>query len=201
MLTLMHSAGALLASARQEAGLSVRDLAARAKVAYSTVTRIEQGRMDPTIGMLTRLLQAAGRGLEVSTPESEAPQLADLVDAWHTDRSGQDRPDWTRLRAFLDALALRPELAGPATLRMPAPSGSEFMDNLLAGMAEKVSDDLGLPRPAWARKIHPLECPWVSPGTPRMQAEATTATPEQLSSRGITMRAESLWRNPQAVGL
>lgn len=195
MLTRMSSVGALLASARQEAGLSVRELAARAKVAYSTVTRIEQGRMDPTIGMLTRLLEAAGRNLEVSTPESKAPQLADLVDAWHTDRSGQDRPDWTRLRAFLDALALRPELAGPATLRMPAPSGSELMDNLLAGMAEKVSDDLGLPRPAWVRTVQPLKDPWVSPSTPRMQAEATAATPEQLSARGITLKARSLWRD------
>jgi hypothetical protein len=157
--------------------------------------------MDPTIGMLTKLLEATGRDLEVSAKESAIPHLSDLVDAWQTDRGGQDRPDWTRLRAFLDLLARRPDLAGPATLRTPPPSGSRFMDNLLAGVAEKVSDDAGLPRPAWTRHVHALEHQWISAGTPRMQADAVATTPQQLRSRGIAMKAESLWRAPGMVGL
>jgi transcriptional regulator with XRE-family HTH domain len=176
-------------------------LAGRAGVAYSTVSRIEHGRMDPTIGMLTRLLEAAGRDLEVSTRESAIPHLADLADAWRTDSSGQDRPDWTRLRAFLDLLMLRPSLAGPATLRAPAPSGSPFMDNLLAGIAERICDDAGVPRPAWTRRVPPLRQQWVSPGTARGRAEAAAATPSQFSARGIVLKADSLWRDPTSVGL
>jgi len=48
-----------LRSARERAGLSIRDLAERAGVAASTVWRVESGRLDPTVGMLRRLLEAA----------------------------------------------------------------------------------------------------------------------------------------------
>jgi len=39
--------------------LSIRDLAGRAGVAASTVWRIESGRLDPTVSMLERLLEAS----------------------------------------------------------------------------------------------------------------------------------------------
>lgn len=74
------------------------------------------------------------------------------------------------------------------------------MNNLLAGIAEKVCDDIGLPRPAWTRRVHSLKDQWLGSGTPRMQADAIAATPEQLSARGIVMRTESLWRDPRTVG-
>lgn len=200
MLPIMNSPGALLTAARTDAGLSMHALAARAQVAYTTVSRIEHGQVDPTTGMLTRLLAAAGRRLEFSAHDHATPQLADLVDAWRT-TGGQARPDWTRLRAFLDLLALQPGIAGPATLRMPAPSGSELMDNLLAGIAEKVSDDNDLPRPTWTKCVPRLAERWTGDGTPRMRAEAEALTPEQLSARGITLRADSLWRDSTTVGL
>lgn len=157
--------------------------------------------MDPTVGMLTRLLHAAGQGLEMSARSSTEMRLADLADAWSTDRDGRERPDWTRLRAFLDALALAPDLAGPATLAEPGSSGSPLIDNLLAGIAEKICDDAGIPRPPWARRVPSLKEEWSSPGTPRMRAEAAAATPEQLRRRRIVLRTESLWRDPASVGL
>jgi transcriptional regulator with XRE-family HTH domain len=197
----MRSAGSLVTAVRLDAGLSMHALAGRAKVAYTTVSRIEHGQIDPTTGMLTRLLAAAGQDLEITSKAASAPAVADLADAWQTNAHGQDRPDWTRVRALLDLLAQRPELAGPATLRTPTPSGSEFMDNLLAGIAEKICDDAELPRPAWAKRVRRLREPWVGGGTPRMRAEAVAATPSQLAARGITMKAQSLWRDPSTVGL
>ena len=58
--------------------------------------------MDPTVGMLRRLLFAAGGELEMSLrrPGAARTQLADQHDAWRSTSSG-DRPDWTRLRAFV----------------------------------------------------------------------------------------------------
>ena len=50
------------------------------------------------------------------------------------------------------------------------------MDNLLAGIAEKVCDDIGLPRPAWTRRVHSLKDRWLGSGIPRMQADAIAAT-------------------------
>ncbi|MEJ7764391.1 MAG: helix-turn-helix transcriptional regulator, partial [Acidimicrobiales bacterium] len=49
-----------LRAAREASGLSIRELAERGGVAASTVWRIESGRLDPTVGMLRRLLEAAG---------------------------------------------------------------------------------------------------------------------------------------------
>lgn len=52
--------GVELRAAREASGLTIRELADRAGVAASTVWRIESGRLDPTVGMLRRLLEAAG---------------------------------------------------------------------------------------------------------------------------------------------
>ena len=180
--------------------MSVRSLGAAAGVAYSTVARIESGRMDPTMGMLTRLLTAAGHDLHLTATSSHLPQLADLRDAWATDTRGQDRPDWTRLRNFLDHLYRHPNQRAMAIARQPARSGSAFLDCLLAGIAEKTADDAGLPRPPWTRRIPSLGDPWISPGTPRMIANYRAATPPQLASRGITLTADSLWRPAEAKG-
>ena len=196
----MIGSGALLREARERAGLSVRSLAACAGVADSTVTRIEAGRLDPTTGMLARLLQASGCRLELAAVPERVPRLADLVGAWAVDAMGQDRPDWTRLRGFLDYLDEHPQRRGVAVAAAPPPSGSAFMDALLAGIAEKVCDDAGAPRPAWTRRVPGLAGEWISPGTPRMQAAARRGTPPQLAARNIIVRADSLWRDAVAVG-
>jgi transcriptional regulator with XRE-family HTH domain len=52
--------------------VSIRELAKRADVAPSTVWRIEKGRLDPTVGMLERLLRAAARESSPMSPTREA---------------------------------------------------------------------------------------------------------------------------------
>ena len=188
----------MVRDARTSAGLTIRALAARADVATSTIARIEAGKVDPTVGMLARLLSAAGRQLELGTYRTPGPEIADLSDAWSRRPLG-DRPDWTRLRTFLDQLARHPEQRGPATLRRPAPSGSAVLDTLLAGIAEKITDDSGLPRPMWARAVPPLTEPWVTPGTPGMREAIAAATPRQLARRGLSIDERSLWREPATV--
>jgi transcriptional regulator with XRE-family HTH domain len=190
----METPGALLAAARKGAGLSMHALARKAGVAYTTVSRIEHGQVDPTTSTLERLLAAAGMQLELAARPVGIPQLADLSDAWRRNAHGQDRPDWTRIRVVLDHLAQHPGQTGAATRVRPTPSGSEFMDNLLAGIAEKLCDDAGVPRPAWTKRVRALRERWEGSGTPRMQAEARAVTPRQLAERGITVRADSLWR-------
>jgi transcriptional regulator with XRE-family HTH domain len=146
-------AASLVRKARSDAGLSLRALAERADVSFTTVFRIEHGQLDPTTGTLQKLLGALGQELELGRSTSErAPQLTELSDAWSTDRAGQDQPDWTRLRAFLDHLDRHPEESARAVRSKPPASGSAFFDNLLAGIAEKVSDDGATPRPAWTKK-------------------------------------------------
>ncbi len=188
-------AATLVGDARREAGMSLRALAERADVSFTTVFRIEHGQLDPTTGTLRKLLGALGQELELSrTAAAPAPELADLSDAWWTDRAGQDQPDWTRLRAFLDHLAHHPDQAPRAVRSKPTASGSAFFDNLLAGIAEKISDDTRTPRPAWTKKVPPLATTWEGFGTPRMRAAAAKATPQQLADRKVLIPAASLWR-------
>ena len=160
--------------------------------------------MDPTVGMLSRLLAATGRTLELSVGNAQAAAstgLADLVDAWTTGATGV-RPDWTRLRALTDSLALHPEQTAAAINRTPPPSGSPMLDALLAGMADKLADDHGLRRPAWTRApLRFLPSPWESPGTPRMRRAALAQTPAQLLEHGIIASLDSLWRDPSTLGI
>jgi transcriptional regulator with XRE-family HTH domain len=188
-------AAMLVKAAREEANLTVRALAARAGVAASTVSRIERRQMDPTVGMLDRLLDAAGQTLELTARRSHEGRLGALTDAWRVHPDGTDRPDWTRLRVFLDYLWLHPALTRAAIADKPDPSGSQVMDNLLAAMAEKLSDDAELPRPSWTAEIPGLSRPWCTPATPRMHAAAQSATAPQLVARGFVLASNSLWRD------
>lgn len=192
----MSDAATLIHEAREEAGLSLRALAARSDVSYTTISRIENGRIDPSTGTLRKLLGALGEDLELGRRRiGEVPQLAALSDAWSKDRTGRDQPDWTRLRAFLDYLARRPGVALSAIRSRPAASGSLFMDNLLAGVAEKVADDHDGTPPAWTKRVPPLTDTWEALGTPRMRVTAAAATPAQLAARRILIPAASLWRD------
>lgn len=61
---------------RQRVGLTQRELARLAGVAPSTVSRIESGEVDPTIGMLNRLLAATGSKTELVKSSSDPLALA-----------------------------------------------------------------------------------------------------------------------------
>lgn len=187
----MTSPALLLSESRRASGMSIRALAAGAGVAASTVLRIEAGQMDPTLSMLERLLAATGNELELAT--RLVPQLADLSDAVVHDDGG-DRIDWTRLRSFLDYLTAHPGQVSPAVARPPAPSRSALLDNMLAGIAETLAEEYGLPTPAWTAQVAPLSRPWLTPGTPLIQERARQSTPPALAARGITLARSSLWR-------
>jgi transcriptional regulator with XRE-family HTH domain len=186
----------LIKDARQAAALSIRALSERADVAASTVSRIESGKVSPTGETLEKLLNACGR--ELASEISSSPLLAELADAWNPNAL---EPDWTRLRSFLDTLAIHPEHRGPATVIEPPRSESRVMDNLLAGIAETISDAVGVRPPAWTKRIAPLRAEWTTPGTPRKYEARRDTTPPRLAKRRLIIDSESLWRDPGSIGL
>lgn len=198
MLTVM-TAAATVETAKRASGLSFRDLADRADVAASTITRIQSGAVAPTVAVLERIVGAAGFDLEVELRRRSVhriPRLADLVDAW-TVRRGRVQPDWTRWRALLDHLALHPDAIPDAIYVPPPPAGQPVIDALLAGVAEKLSDDAALPRPAWCADI-PALAERYAPAAPR---HATgRPVPSQLAARGLMIDTESLWRDRATIG-
>jgi len=145
--------------------------------------------------MLCRLLGATQTALEFSPRPCPALSLARLSDAWSSTPTGASI-DWARLRATIDELTLHPAVL-PAALETPPPrSGSARLDALLAGIAEKLADDAGLPRPPWTKTVPALAERWEAPGTPRMVARARAHAPEQFRDRNIFLSAAELWRRP-----
>jgi transcriptional regulator with XRE-family HTH domain len=190
--------GRLVTNAKGSSGLSVRRLANEARVAGSTITRIQAGTVDPTVDTLAKIVGAAGFELQLTTVHRGSRQptrLGDLVDAW-TRRDGRLRPDWTRWRAVLDELELHPERIPEAIYVAPPPAGERIVDNLLAAVAEKLADDSGLPRPSWTDSVTPLEEAYRPPvARPLTDRE----TPSQLAARRLMIDTSSLWRDRRTV--
>jgi transcriptional regulator with XRE-family HTH domain len=59
------TAGALLREARRRHGLTQAQLAARARTSQGAISRIEQGRVSPTVETLATLLNLMGEELEL----------------------------------------------------------------------------------------------------------------------------------------
>lgn len=61
----MQDAASMLRMARRRAGLTQGELARRARVPQPTVSRIERGRISPSLATLTPLIEGCGMQLEV----------------------------------------------------------------------------------------------------------------------------------------
>ncbi len=73
----MSMTSRMLKHARGRAGLTQRQLAAKAGIPQETIARIESGRVDPRVGTLDRLLEGCGFGLE------HLPRLGIGIDRTH----------------------------------------------------------------------------------------------------------------------
>lgn len=195
MLPLVYDghAATLVRQARHGSGLSRRALAARAGVPTSTVSRVEAGEIDPTVGMLGRIIDAAGSRLVLNLEASDAePTLATLATAVGQ-VGARLKIDWTRLRGFADWAAEHPDRLTRALADPPARTGTP-LDAVLAAFAEELAAQHGLPRPRWTRAIGALEKEWAAPGTPRMRAEAAAQTPDPFRRRNIVLARSALFR-------
>jgi hypothetical protein len=164
----------------------------------STITRIKRGAVDPTVGTLARILDAAGYDLQLNAVrrgEHPPPRLGHLATAWNQ-RGGRIRPDWNRWRALLDTLAMEPDRIPEAIYMPPPPAGHRVLDTLLAAVGEKLADDAGLRRPSWTAAIPALAQPWQPPS--RLDRHEV---PDQFAARGLMIDTASLWRDPATVGV
>jgi transcriptional regulator with XRE-family HTH domain len=193
MLPLMKSAAAILREARTDAGLSRRALAAKAEVPTSTVSRIEEGLSDPTLGMLARLIRATGSYLVVEArPEEDRLSIAELATAWE-DTERRLKIDWTRLRAFVDRVEMDPRCLSAAIADPPAPT-HPLVNRILAALAEQLADEYDIEPPRWTRAFGALDDPWAPPSTPRMRAAFEESTPEAFRRRNLVLPRSALFR-------
>ncbi len=193
----MEKLGRAIKSARQSAGLSIRALGERAGFAASTISRIESGQVDPGVATVQTILHASGHSLRLEIVRSASFTLSSLVNAWRHE-GGRDIIDWTRIRLFLDYLAVHPDELPDAINRKPKHSGSLLLDALLASIAEKVADDAHQTRPRWTSFVPPLcEPTFFVPTSPTIRKRITESTPVQFLSRGVMIDEQSLWRPVQ----
>jgi transcriptional regulator with XRE-family HTH domain len=82
-------AAGLLLMAREEAGLSQRELAERAGVAQSEIARIESGNREPSIPTLQRIL--AGAGVELRFRLAPIDEHDQVLASGEARRSGQQK--------------------------------------------------------------------------------------------------------------
>jgi len=164
-------------------------------VPTSTISRIEEGEVDPTLTMLERVVAATGRQLTLETETiPQRRSLAALADACSPSRAGP-KINWTRLRAFLDWVHAHPDDVELAIATPPPRSGLAQLDSLLAAIAEKLADDAGVDRPRWCAAVQPLPTPWSARGTPRMIQAARRRAPRQFKKRNIWLSEHDLWRD------
>ncbi|MBS1861334.1 MAG: helix-turn-helix domain-containing protein [Actinobacteria bacterium] len=102
----------LIRDARRRHGLSQRRLALRAGASQAWLSRIEQGKVSPSVESLDRLLSVMGESLNL---QAERP-IADEEDReWR--RIHRARPIAERLERAFDAAGFAAELRGAAGSR------------------------------------------------------------------------------------
>ena len=79
-MNFLASPASILLAAREGAGLSQRELAAKARTAQSVVARIELGETNPSWDTLMRLLRAARFTLDVSLERLPLVDKSELDD-------------------------------------------------------------------------------------------------------------------------
>jgi len=186
--------GQELQEARLSAGLSRSEVARRAGVSLTTVSRTEAGVMDPTITMLERLYSALDLSVDIVMHEVPEISITHLHDAFEVGRWGVEL-DWIRIRKFIDLLTRKPKLTAEAIVDPPRRSGVEELDVMLAAIAEKLADDVEIQRPRWCTSVPPMSYRWEHPGTPRMKAKAANEAPVQFRERNIFLSDDGIWRH------
>ena len=81
-------AAVILRRVRQHAGLTLRELAVRARTSHSTLAAYESGRVTPTVSTFDRIIGAAGLTVDAAvrtkpylgTTEARGRELAEVLD-------------------------------------------------------------------------------------------------------------------------
>lgn len=187
--------GGLVRRMRSEAGLSLRSLSGRSDLAVSTIHRVEHGELTPTVDTLHRIASATGHALRLDVVPESSRSVLGLGLAIGDDLERGDASDVVRRAAELTARFERADRTDRAWMigAEPPPTGAKEWDAFLAGFAEWLAVNAGLPAPAWT------EAPgrfldrgwWVTP-LPSLRAWEFAGTPVSLQRRGVYLHRESM---------
>ncbi|MGK2957546.1 MAG: helix-turn-helix domain-containing protein [Acidimicrobiales bacterium] len=185
----------LVRQARADTHLSVRALAQASGVATSTIHRIEQGELNPTVAMLARIVEASGMRLHIETQVDYAASILGLA---RSIREDIDRGDTSSPVRKAAELAHRFHHGDDHTRRRmiaaePPTTGDVRWDAFVAALAEwlAVQADDHVPRWAYdaARYLHFGW--WVTP-MKAVHAWEYAGSPASFQHRGVYIHRDSL---------
>ena len=185
----------LVRQVRADTGLSVRALARASGVAASTIHRVEQGELNPTIVTLERIAEAAGMRLRVDAQVDYAVGIVGLARSIRDGIAGADQTWPVRKAAELahrfhssDRDARRRMITAE-----PPKTGDPHWDAFLAALAEWLAVRAGDPVPSWARnEDRYLHSGWWVTTMKSMRAWEYAGSPASFQSHGVYIHRDSL---------
>jgi transcriptional regulator with XRE-family HTH domain len=187
-------AARLVRLAREQAGLTQTELAQRASTTQSAIAAYEAGDREPTVPVLSRMIQASGGVLELNVLPDRS--LYRLVDVARDMAAVLPAEDSVALRYVFEFLRGLSDDSEPATLLVaaePQPTGDERFDALLAAIAEDTCVREGKNPPAWV--FDPkrfLERVWWVSQLPSAKTQALVHAPASFRRRGVMMERRDL---------
>ncbi len=186
------NASTALRAARADKGWSQRELARRCGVAQPSLSDIESGERDTTVGKLDQILRAAGYRL-VAIPTTR-PTVADWAVALASSLIHDPGAVEKSIVQVADDLASsKPSACIASCITPPPPTGSVAIDAVLAGLVEHVLASRGLPVPAWVvDDCRRSDEPWDLVDLPGLRQIARDDTPEPFRRRNVFVPADLL---------
>jgi transcriptional regulator with XRE-family HTH domain len=180
----------LLREARRSAGLTQGELARRSGVSQPHVSAYENGRREPSVPTITRLIEASGHELVLSlrVPAYRPMSLADIAHEIPADQPGARGGRWFWVREFLRGFtddAGHDERAA-LILKDPAATGERVWDAILAAVAEHLSFHHDLPCPRWVHEPGRFAGhAWFLSDLPTQRAWAVETSPASFRRRNL----------------
>ena len=185
----------LLKKIRGEFGVSQRDLAKNAGIAFGTLQLLEGGRGNPSLEVLAKLAEA----LSLSGPQFRAyvdeyfSCLADSVYIVSRKIMEEGEKSWkTHLFNFVDAFRDKPDARLIDT--PPCSRLSVKLKALITGVVETLCGEKGLSSPEWCVGVEPLSVPWFVAGLENLKTLAIAESSLHFRKRNIFVLADFLKR-------
>jgi transcriptional regulator with XRE-family HTH domain len=186
----------LIRTARNAAGITQVDLAARAGTTQPAVAAYESGARRPNLATLSRLLDGCEHDVEVlARPRMRrgAASLAELSPTIAEDLLGDRESDALRLLfGFADDFrgSSRPGRIALIAEEPPLTGDARF-DAALAGIAEFFAAEAGIAAPVWVNGFGRfLEPWWFVASRPAFDAYTLANTPALFARHGVFMARE-----------
>jgi len=186
----------LIRDARQAAGITQLELAARAGTAQPAVAAYESGGKTPNLATLERLLGACEHDVEVlARPRLRrgAASLSELAQIIEQDlEQGHEQDALRLLFGFADDFRGSSRPGGIALMAdEPASTGDARFDAALAGLAEFFAAEGTIPAPAWVDGVDRFVEPWwFVASRPAFHAYTLANTPAVFARHGVFIARE-----------